>query len=216
MINSRDSARVALTGGLLFLLLLVLLHFLEPEFDPSRNLISEYELGQYGWLMSAAFFSLGVAVLGMLLSTWRSATTITGLIGRWWFVVISIAFFGAGIFYPYQPANTASLIHGICGLIIIVTFPIAATLYSSSLARSPEWTESRSQLRWATVLVWVGLLSFVGSIMVLGILSGPMDRTTASLPIGWQNRFMIFTYSLWLMIIAWRLAVPRGAAEHKQ
>jgi hypothetical membrane protein len=214
MLNSRYWARMALGAVVLFLILLAALHFMEPEFDPSKRLISEYELGRYGWVMSLAFFSLGVGVLAMLRSTWASATTRRGLIGRWWFVVMGIALFGAGIFYPYPTPNIASYLHGLCGAIVIATFPIAATLYSSSLAHSQAWTTSRGRLRWATVLVWVGLFAFAGSIIVLGILSPPADRANPNLLIGWQNRFMIVTYALWLMVVAWSVAFSnKGGAE---
>src|SRR5215813_8020420 len=99
--NPRYWARTALAAVVLFFILLAGLHFIEPEFDPSKRLISEYELGRYGWVMSLTFFSLGVGVIAMLLSTWESSTTRKGLIGRWWFLAISVALFGAGIFYPY-------------------------------------------------------------------------------------------------------------------
>ena len=155
--NSRNWARTALAAVGVFLILLTALHVIEPAFDPSKRLISEYELGRYGWVMSLAFFSFGVGVLTMLRSTWDCATTRRGRIGRWWFVAISIAFFGAGIFYPYPTPNLASYLHGLCGAIAIVTFPIAATLYRSGLAHRQEWTVSRGRLRWATVFVWVGL-----------------------------------------------------------
>ena len=41
-------ARTALATVALFLFLLATLHFIEPEFDPSKRLISEYELGRHG------------------------------------------------------------------------------------------------------------------------------------------------------------------------
>jgi Protein of unknown function (DUF998) len=193
----------------LFFVLLAALHFIEPEFDPAKRLISEYELGRYGWVMSLAFFSLSVGALAMLLATWESSPTRRGVVGRWWFAAISAALFGAGIFYPYPIPNIASYIHGLCGAIVIATFPIAATLYSSGLARSQAWTSSRRRLRWATVLVWVGLLAFVGSTIVLGILLQPVDRSNPNLFIGWQNRFMIASYSLWLLAVTWPLAFSK-------
>lgn len=211
MMQSRYWARTAFAAVVVFLILLAGLHFIEPEFDPSKRLISEYELGRYGWVMSLAFFSLGVGVLAALRSTWDSATTRSGLTGRWWFVAISVAFFGAGIFYPYIPPNLASYIHGLCGVIVITTFPIAATLYSSGLAHNPAWISSRRWLRWATVLVWVGLLSFAGSLIILGIISQPVDRSNPNLLIGWQNRFMIVTYSLWLIAVTWPVAFSKKA-----
>jgi hypothetical protein len=107
----------------------------------------------------------------------------------------------------------ASAIHGLCGVIVIATFPIAATLYGSALARRQDWMAARRLLRWATVLVWLGLLSFAGSTVVLGIISQPVDRSNPNLLIGWQNRFMIVTYSLWLMAVMWQVAFhhPRRA-----
>src|SRR5262245_2238705 len=205
--NSRYWGRLALGAVVLFVILLVALHFIEPEFEPSKRLISEYELDRYGWVMSVAFFSLGVGGLATLLSTWDSAAIRRSLIGRSWFLAISAALFGGGIFYPYTPPTLASYIHGLCGAIVIVTFPIAATLYSSGLAQSQAWT--RGRLRWATVFVWMGLLAFAGSTIVLGIWSQPADGANPHLLIGWQNRFMILTYALWLMVVAWPVAFPK-------
>ena len=205
--NSRYWGRLALGAVVFFVILLTALHFLEPEFDPSKRLISEYQLGRYGWVMSVGF---------LLIRCWRACHAVVdlelcgdqkGLIGRWWFVAISAALFGAGIFYPYTPPTLASYIHGLCGAIVIVTFPIAAALYSSGLAHSQAWT--RGRLRWATLFVWMGLLAFAGSTIVLGILSQPADRANPHLLIGWQNRFMILTYALWLMVVAWPVAFPR-------
>jgi hypothetical protein len=46
MVNPRYWACIALAAVVVFLTLLAALHFLEPEFDPSKRLISEYELGR--------------------------------------------------------------------------------------------------------------------------------------------------------------------------
>ncbi len=204
--------RIVLGAALSFVVLLAALHFLEPEFDPTIHLISEYELGRFGWVMSLAFFSLGVAVVAMLRSTWRSATTRSGLVGRWWFVAIAVAFFGAGVFYPYIPTTWVSIVHGICGLVIIDTFPIAATVYAAGLRRAKGWGGSRAVLNWATVLVWTGLIVYTGAAIVLTILSGPVSRTASTLQVGWPNRFMVVIYALWLVAAVWP-AGPRRASE---
>jgi hypothetical protein len=80
--NPHYWARTALAAMVVFFILLAALHFIETEFDPSKCLISEYELGCYGWVMSLAFFSLGVGVLETLLSTWDFSSIRRGLIGR--------------------------------------------------------------------------------------------------------------------------------------
>jgi hypothetical protein len=198
VVNIRKSifAKAGLAGAALFLVLLAVLHFIEPEFDPSRHLISEYELGKFGWMMSAAFWSLGIGVLSLVISTWTDIKTIRGFIGRWWFVIIFAAFIGAGIFYPYTTPNIASKIHTACGSIVIFSFPIAATLYGSSLARDQKWSVSR---KWLLVtLVWIGFLAFFGSLIIFHPES---DADKANLVVGWPNRFMMLTYSIWLILV---------------
>jgi hypothetical protein len=60
MVNPRYWACTGLAAVVVFLILLAALHFLEPDFDPSKDPISEYELGRCGWVMALAFFSLGL------------------------------------------------------------------------------------------------------------------------------------------------------------
>jgi len=136
----------------LFITLLAVLHIIEPEFEPSKHLISEYELGHFGWLMSLAFFSLGVGVLSMVISTWIYTKTKGSLVGKWIFLFISVALFGAGIFYPYIISNTESKIHTLCGVIVIFTFPIATTLYYNGIKYNQSWIDSR---KWILVATWL-------------------------------------------------------------
>jgi hypothetical protein len=54
----RTKATLAIGLCVAFLTILSALHGLEPEFNPP-HLISEYQLGRFGWLMSLAFFLSG-------------------------------------------------------------------------------------------------------------------------------------------------------------
>jgi len=191
--------KISLIAVALFITLLAVLHIIEPEFEPSKHLISEYELGRFGWLMSLAFFSLGIGVLSMVLSTWIYTKTKGSLIGKWIFLAISVALFGAGFFYPYIIPNTASKIHTLCGVIVIFAFPIAATLYYKGLTYSQTWIDSRKWILIATWIVWLGLITFFGSLIVF---HPETANDKANMIVGWQNRFMMFTYSFWLMIVA--------------
>lgn len=211
MRNSRFASRVAIAGVALFIALLLSLHILEPQFDPATRLISEYELGRYGWMMSMAFMSLGIAV-GGLLSTWSSPRSRAGSVGRWLFRGIGVAFIGAALFYPSTNPGISPLIHGICGIVVIVTFPIAASLYTSGAARGRPLQKSR-RLLMATLLVWVGFISFAGSIAVLGASSRTAARSSATLRIGWQNRFMIVTYAAWIIAAATEASRLSGATD---
>jgi hypothetical protein len=48
---SERAAKLSFAAAALFLILLAALHFIKPDFDPSWRMISEYEIGRYGWLI---------------------------------------------------------------------------------------------------------------------------------------------------------------------
>jgi hypothetical protein len=182
-----------------FLLLLIVLYFLEPEFNPP-HLISEYELGRFGWLMSLAFFCLGMGSLCLLGALWSDLQTKGGRIGRWWLILIGIAYIGAGVFAPDPSSSAEGLLHGLSGLVVIFGSPIVFTLLWRSLIRDPLSVQVSRLLKWTTLLTWLGLVLFCGSIIIFyGLTPG-----SGTIVVGWTNRFMIATYCAWLMIAAWQ------------
>jgi hypothetical protein len=199
---SKDS----ISASVLFCLLLIVLHFLEPEYNPLVNLVSEYELGKYGWMMSLAFFSLASAVLAMLAATLNKKFNTRGKIGRILFSIIFIALLGAGIFYPFTGTSTESAIHTTCGMIVIIGFPIAAFLFRKNVIENAKnIIKVKKLINWATLCTLIGFLSFMGSIIVLGIISG----TKENLVIGIQNRFMMLAYSIWIIAVSWEIAISK-------
>ena len=203
-----------------FLSILVLLHFLEPEFDPSWRMISEYALGRYGWMMSLAFFCWGGSVLSSLVALWHFLNTIRGMIARGWLMLIVAALFGAGIFKTNaitEPAtSTAHNLHALCGAIVILTFPIVASLISGSLSRNQTWADVRGRLLWGTLLVWFSQFAFFGSIIISRIINPSVGRVGPEVYLGWPNRFLVVVYILWLVFVALRVAGISGQDAGKE
>lgn len=203
-------ARIALVLSVTFLVILFLLHFLEPEFDPSWRMISEYELGRFGWMMTLAFFCWGGSVLALRVALRPSLRTRGGMIGWWWLLLIAVAQFGAGIFITNAITDPtpriANSLHALCGAIVIITFPIAATLAARALARNQAWAISRRWLLWVTLLVWFGLLAFFGSIIVSNLINPSAGRVGPNVLLGLPNRFMVVAYNIWLILVALRAA----------
>jgi len=195
------SASIAIIFAIIFLTILFLLHFLKPELDPTWRMISEYEIGRFGWLMRLAFFSWGVSVLAMLITTWSSLQ----LISRWWFVLITLALFGAGIFKTNSitdnTPNWVNTMHSLCGAIVILTFPIAATLAVSSLLHHQLWSASQPILIMGTVLTWIGMVAFFTSIIISRRIDPSAGRVGPHIYLGWPNRFMVVMYIVWVIII---------------
>jgi hypothetical protein len=143
---------VSLVSVIIFLILLAVLHFLEPEFNPP-HLISEYELGNFGFLMSFAFFCLGVGSLFLARAIWSDLRTKGGHLGRWWLLLIGIAYIGAGIFTPDPASFIESVLHGMFGIIVIFSSPVVFTLLMRSITRHEQWSPVSSVLTWMTVLI---------------------------------------------------------------
>jgi hypothetical protein len=169
-------------------------------------MISEYEIGRYGWMMSLAFFSWGVSVLALLATLWSSLQTISGKIARWWMIVIGIALFGAGIFKTNPildtTISTENTIHTLCGAIVILTFPIVASLISNSLKHNQAWILGKQRLMWGTLLVWFSQIAFFGSIIVSRIINPEAGRVGPDVYLGWPNRIMVVVYVAWLIMVA--------------
>jgi hypothetical protein len=81
MAISITAARITFWLAALFLVLLAVLHILKPEYDPSWRMVSEYEIGRFGWAMQLAFFSLATASVSAIAAVWSQAKSIIGYVG---------------------------------------------------------------------------------------------------------------------------------------
>src|SRR3712207_5012446 len=78
---SRTAALLTFAGAATFVLLLAALHFIKPELDPSWHFISEYAIGDYGWMMVLAFLSLTLSYVSLVVAIRSQLRTIAGRIG---------------------------------------------------------------------------------------------------------------------------------------
>src|SRR5262245_40012906 len=102
---SFTAARITFGLAALFLVVLAGLHILKPEYDPSWRMISEYEIGRFGWAMQLAFFSLAIASVSAIVAVWSEIKSVIGYIGL---VVLLIAATGMTIggIFPSDPITT--------------------------------------------------------------------------------------------------------------
>jgi hypothetical membrane protein len=175
--------RIVFVCAAYFVIVLIALHILGPEFDPRFRFMSEYALGPYGWLMTTTFFALGLAAFAVAAGmrdehqSSRSARIGFGLLA-----VGALFVCLAGVFKDSIPHLLASA----------VAFPsivMALLLLSWSFRQAAAW----QTIYPATLLMALGMLAaFLSMVADVGM------------P-GLQQRAFILLFLLWLCVVAHRL-----------
>jgi hypothetical protein len=164
MRTERAVAVFVLTGAAAFVVLVALLHALQSETN-DNDALSEYALGEFGWLMNAAFVAGAVAFAAtafvLARSLHRSASARTGV------VVLIIAALGwlllaAGNIDPEgEKQTTHGLIHGIGFLLGFPAMLIAPFLVARAFGRDHRWRSLRRlTLLFAAAAAFAFLLAF--------------------------------------------------------
>ena len=214
---SLTAARISLVSGATLVVLLTALHFVKPDLNPSWHVISEYALGDYGWIMTIAFLAWGLSAVSLYVAIRSQVQTLAGRIGLVFLLVGAASPILAAIFptdpitTPPDAVTTSGAIHS-TGAMLIDGILIAATILTLSLVRkNPNWSPVRRPLIWATVLAWVGAVVFTVSMAVLLPQNG--GQLGQDVLIGWQSRFVVVAYTAWLMTAAWCAIKVRSRQE---
>ena len=202
---SPTAARLSFAGAATFAILLAALHFIKPELDPSWHFISEYAIGEYGWIMVLAFLSLALAYASLLVAIRSQLRTIAGRIGLALLLLSALGLTIAAIFttdpitVSENAVTTEGTLHNLGGTLGLA-MPFAAVLIGWRLARNPAWSSARRPLLWATGLA---LVAFVVSFVSLSVMvSRSGGEFGPDVLVGWPNRIEIVAYSVWLMVVA--------------
>ncbi len=191
----------------LFAAILVALHFLRPDLDPSWRFISEYEIGDFGWMMRLAFAALAVSCASLGIAVFPYARTIAGWIGMFLLVVSAGGMILAGICIP----DKVNKLHELGAMLDNV--PFAAPLLNWSLSRHPAWSSSKRLLALTAGLPLLGMVVFIGSLALMLPANG--GQPGPSVLAGWPNRFFVMAHLVWLVPIAWRcLTLSTARSPH--
>jgi hypothetical protein len=193
-------AKLSLWSAFIFIDLLVALHFLKPELDPSWHFISEYQIGKFGWMMSLAFLSLAASCLALCIALW-SQLKIVGRIGLLLLIISGAGMIIAAIFISDPLDAKSESEHGKLHQLgaMLDSIPFASILITTGLIRNNKWKSTKKILIWSVIMVWAGLIVFIVSMVLLFPADGKFGPEVL---MGWPNRLMIIVQSLWLIIIA--------------
>jgi hypothetical protein len=198
------AAKVSWVSNGLFVGLLLALHFVKSDLDPSWHFISEYAIGPYGWMMQLAFLALALANM----ATWWTIRTelsgVSGWIGSAMFlmgtlgVVLGAVFVTDPINSPLEVQTISGNLHNVGGALGLLGF-VGTVILSWRLLRSETWRTVRLTVGIATTLLVLGfLVAFVSIATLAAKNNGVFSPDT---PVGWPNRIGILAACLWLGII---------------
>ena len=200
------AAWIAFASAGTFVLLLLLLHFVKSELDPSWHFISEYEIGKHGWIMQVAFLALAIGNVALFVAIRNCMKGLLGRIGSFLFLVGTAGTVLGGIFIT-DPINTApeavtmsGNLHNLGGALGLAGF-LGTLIFSARLLRSAAWSSARRFVLMATAILILGfLVSFVSIVTIAAQHGGVFGPDT---PVGWPNRLGILSGCVWLMMVSW-------------
>lgn len=188
-------ATIAVVGIAYFLIAVIALHFLRPDYDPVSRWVSEYAVGSYGFLMTSAFFGLSLGSLALVIGLYQGVSRS----GRSWIGLLLLGIWGVGILiagiFPGDlrgaPETISGNIHDLASLLSFFSLIAATILLSRRFKQDERW---RPFHRSAFILSLVILATFIGFFLTAGTEF-----------VGLSQRIFIVTFLIWLLLTAARL-----------
>lgn len=179
------------------LLLLGMLHWLSPEFNPSWSMVSEYAMGNYSFVAALMFAAMATSCIALCFALMSHTVGTVAKIGNFLLGAASVGLYLAAVFGLPHP------LHGLSALIGIPSLTIAILILSVQLPRQKLWKNYKlpmlaiGNLTWISlvamcIFVYIGMTQFAGN-FALGA------------PVGLPNRVLMFCYGIWLMLVSWPL-----------
>ncbi len=199
--TSTNASTVVVAGAVAFIVILAGLHVAKSDFDPSWRMISEYEIGRFGWLMSAAFLSLAVSAVATHRAIGRRLQGRSGQVGRAFFLVTAVGLVMGGVFIS-DPTNATKdqltwhgNLHGIGFMLGVPGFLAAASLINRAVRRTPGWEQARTAISWATRALWASAVVFALSLAIMFDGSFGPD-----VKVGIPNRLLVLAMAAWMIV----------------
>ena len=195
-------ALLTIVGIADYLLNIAALHFLRTDVNPIVEPVSNYAVGAYGFLSTAANIGSGLAALALTLGLYLSiASPGRSRVGLFLLGLFGVSELLAAIF-PIDvgaQATTIGTIHNIVGNIAFFGFLAAVILLSWSMGKDEQWRSiRRPALALALVVLGMAVLTIVGANIGIGF--------------GVGQRLFNVTSMGWMLLVALRLrSMAQGA-----
>ena len=195
--------------GIISILCLLALHFIDTELKPSFRMVSEYALGKHKWLLTMFFLCWGLCSISSGFMLWNVVTTGWAKFGVVLLFVTGIGAIMGGLF------DVQHKLHGLAFGIGLPFLPIGALLISYHLIQKTAWQNHSTLLLLSGHAIWISLILMAVAMVLLfsslkanGIAFGPDAAPMSELPKGvigingWANRLLVLCYIAYPILIA--------------
>jgi hypothetical protein len=185
---------IAVGGIVYFVVAVVVLHFLRPEYNPINHAVSNYAVGPYGFLMTASFYVLALPIFALALGLSQCiarnnlSSVALLLLGFAGIGMVVMGIFPGDAHALHPPATVTGVIHWTAAGLSFLSIMIAAFLLSVSFKKDVRFQRFQ---RPCLLLA----LAMVGALVLYGILA----------LVGWigiGQRIYIAVCLLWLLALA--------------
>ncbi len=202
MVDIRILSRVVLATVSYYVVVVAVLHFLEPDMDPLVNPMSAYVLTDSGALMTTTYFAQAVSLIALVVGLRRVLQrSMMSSIGLALFSIAGVAVATASVFpgEPPPPQTVSGIIHLTCGVINAFTTAPAVILMTLSIRKDARW---RGVVAWLTPLA-VGVA--IGT--VLFPIMAPLGRG------GLAQRIVFAVIFAWTIVVAYEMPKVASVAS---
>jgi Protein of unknown function (DUF998) len=207
MTYSLLAARVAIGASALALIALAALHVLRRDIHPARTMISQYALGQHGWVMALVFAAFAAASASLFAALMLHVPSLPGRIGLV-FLLGAAALLAMAARFPMDrvsapPAQMSfsGKMHSVAFMIGVPCQVLAVLLLSLALGDS----RPSLPLLALTAVIWLSLAMMIVIMLIVGP-GKPPNPNGPERFLGWPNRLFMIAYGVWLMVAAWPTA----------
>src|SRR5207344_2554856 len=114
-LSGTRTAKFSLAFAMLSILMLLILHFLSPEFSPSWRMVSEYANGKHEWALFIFFLSWGISSWCLASVVWKKVSSKISKVGVILLFISGLGEIMAAFFNVNHP------LHGLSGTLGVPT-----------------------------------------------------------------------------------------------
>lgn len=205
--TARQYGTIGIVGVSVFLLVNVSLHFLDPDLSVVDTVLSDYALGDYGWLSRAGDLGAAAGLIAIALGLRSTLAPGKRVAASWVLILVAGIGFIVSAFFDTDGTEateftTAGIIHIVSSMVAIIGLIVTSWLLRGVFSRDDGYRYLRRTQLWFAVVISV---TAVAMILLAGIADGLAQRALVIVMVTWW---------IVLAVNVRRSTTPRQASEH--